>query len=88
LLNIAAAQGYYGWEKSGRMGSMQLSLDPETLQMTLSMSGDVSNVPTFNGASITSDFFGVRTGEARVPGPFADVSQPFKGRSVDPRGQR
>jgi hypothetical protein len=88
LLNIPAAQSYYGWEKNGRMGSMQLSLDPATLQMTLSMSGDVSNVQTFNAASITSDFFGAATGGARVPGPFADVSQPFKGKSVDPRGAR
>ena len=88
LLNIAAAREYHGWEKNGQMGTMQLSLAPDTLQMTLSMSGDVSKVTTFNGASITSDFFGVRTGEARVPGPFADVSQPFKSRSVDPRGVR
>jgi hypothetical protein len=65
---------------------MQLSLDPNSLQLTLSMSGDVPKVKTFNGASITSDFFGVDTGEARAPGAFADVSQPMKGKSIDPRG--
>jgi hypothetical protein len=30
LLDIAAARDYYGWEKNGRTGSMQLSLDPDT----------------------------------------------------------
>jgi len=52
------------------------------------MTGEVPKVPTFNGASITSDFFGVRTGETRVPGAFADLSQPFAARSIDPRGVR
>jgi len=88
LLNIAAARTYYGWEKNGRMGAMQLSFDPDALQLTLSMTGEVPKVPTFNGASITSDFFGVRTGETRVPGAFADLSQPFAARSIDPRGVR
>jgi parallel beta helix pectate lyase-like protein len=88
LLNIAAARDYHGWEKNGRMGSMQLSLDADTLQLTLSINGEVPKVPTFNAASITSDFFGVPTGEARVPGAFADVSQPFAARNIDPRGMR
>jgi hypothetical protein len=88
LLDIAAARDYYGWEKNGRTGSLQFSLDPDTLQMTFSMSGGVPKVPAFNGASITSDFFGVRTSETRAPGAFADLSQPFAAKSIDPRGVR
>ena len=88
LLNIPAAREYYGWEKSGQMGSMQLSLDPDSLQLTLVMNDAPATVRTFNGASITADFFGVATGEARVPGAFADLSHPLKARSIDPRSGR
>jgi hypothetical protein len=85
LLNIPAARDYYGWEKTGRTSSMQLALDPDTLQMTMSVTGEVGKVKAFNAASIAADFFGVPTGDLRVPGPFADLSQPLKARSVDPR---
>jgi hypothetical protein len=88
LLNIPAAREYYGWEKNGQTGSMRLSLDPDSLQLDLSMSGDIPKVNAFNGASITSDFFGVVAGEARVPGAFADLSHPLKARSIDPRSGR
>jgi hypothetical protein len=70
------------------MGTMQVSLDPKTLQMSLSVGSDAAAVPTFNAASITTDYFGAKTGESRVPGPFASVSQPFTARSIDPRGAR
>lgn len=40
----------------------------------------------FGAASITSDVFGVRTADVRFHGPFADVSQPFEARNIDPRG--
>lgn len=85
LLNISAARQYYGWEKNGQAGSMQLSLDPRSLQLTFSMTGDVTKVKTFNGTSITHDFFGVSAGDARMPGAFADVSQLAKLKSIDPR---
>ena len=88
LLNIAGAQEFYGWEKNGRMGTMQLSLDPKTLQMSLSIAGDLAAVPAVQAASITTDYFGTKTGESRVPGPFASVSQPFTARGIDPRGVR
>jgi Right handed beta helix region len=86
LLNIPAARDYHGWEKNGRTASMQAALDPDKLQLTLSVNGDIPKTKTFNGVSITSDFFGTRTGDARLPGAFADLSQPFKARSIDPRG--
>jgi len=64
---------------------MQLTLDPDTLQMTLSMTGEVSKVKPFNAASIATDFFGAPVGDPRIPGPFADLSRPLKAISVDPR---
>ena len=88
LLDVQAGQEYHGWEKNGRTASMQATLDPDKLQLTLSVNGDIPKTKTFNGVSITSDFFGTRTGDARLPGAFADLSQPFKDRSIDPRGVR
>jgi hypothetical protein len=88
LLDIQAGRDYHGWEKNGRTGSMQATLDPDKLVLTLSVNGDIPKIKTFNGVSITSDFFGTRTGDARLPGAFADLSQPFKDRSIDPRGVR
>ena len=88
LLNIAAARDFHGWEKNGRTAAMQASLDPDKLELTLSLNGEIPRVKTLNASSITNDFFGVPTGDARVPGAFADLSQPMKARSIDPRGVR
>jgi hypothetical protein len=88
LLDILAARDYHGWEKNGRTATIQAALDPDRLQLTLSIDGDIPKIKTFNGVSITSDFFGIRTGDERLPGAFADLSQPFKDRSIDPRGVR
>ena len=85
LLNLPAARDYYGWEKNGKTGAIQLSLDPDTLQMTLSVTGEVTKVKPFNAASIATDFFGAPVGDPRIPGPFADLSRPLKAISVDPR---
>jgi hypothetical protein len=88
LLNIPAAREYHGWEKNGRTASMQASLDPDKLQLTLSVSGEIPKVKTFNAASIATDFFGHATGDERLPGAFADLTQPFEARNIDPRGVR
>jgi hypothetical protein len=88
LLDISAARDYHGWEKNGRTATIQAALDPDKLQLTLSVDGDIPKIKTFNGVSIASDFFGIRTGDERLPGAFADLSQPFHDRSIDPRGVR
>ena len=88
LLNIPGAREFYGWEKNGRMATMAAALDPDKLLLTLSVSADIPKIKTFNGVSITNDYFGVKTGDPRLPGAFGDLSQPFKARSIDPRGVR
>ncbi len=88
LLDLQAGRDYHRWEKNGRMGSIQAMLDPEKLVLTLSADGDVPKIKTFNPVSITSDFFGTHTGDPRLPGPFADLSQPLQAKSIDPRGVR
>ncbi len=86
LLNVDAAREYHGWENNGRTASIEASLDPDKLVLTLSVDGEIPPVKTFNAVSNASDFFGTRTGETRVPGAFADLSRPFKNRNIDPRG--
>jgi hypothetical protein len=88
LLNVPGAREFYGWEKNGRTASMEASLDPDKLLLTLSVSGDIPKIKTFNAVSITNDYFGVKAGDLRLPGAFGDLSQPFKARSIDPRGVR
>ena len=88
LLDIPAGREYHGWEKNGRTANVQAALDPDKLQLTLTVDGDMPKVKTFNPVSILTDFFGSRTGDPRLPGAFADLSQPFKDRSIDPRGVR
>jgi hypothetical protein len=87
LLDIPGARDYHGWEKNGVTAAVQADLDPDKLLLTLSVGGDVPKTKTLNGVSITSDFFGTQTGDARLPGAFADFG-PFKARSIDPRGGR
>ena len=88
LLDVGAARDYHGWEKNGRAGTVQATLDPDKLVLTFSIEGDIPKVKTFNATSIMTDFFGTPTGDARVPGAFADLSQPFTAKSIDPRGVR
>lgn len=88
LLNIPAVRQFHGWEKNGQTAQIELTLDPDKLQLTLSGASGIGKVRAFSGASITDDFFGVRTGEMRIPGAFADLDQPFEARSIDPRGVR
>lgn len=87
LLNLAAARQFHGWETNGAMGTVQLSLDPDTLRLSLSVGRDVPTVAAFNAASVSSDYFGTPTGASRVPGAFADLNRPLSGVSVDPRGK-
>jgi hypothetical protein len=88
LLDVAAGREFFGWEKNGRTANMQATLDPDKLQLTFSIDAAIPKVKTFNGASITTDYFGTTAGDSRLPGAFADLSQPLKARSVDPRGVR
>jgi hypothetical protein len=67
---------------------VQATLDPDKLLLTFSVGADIPKVKTFNAVSVTNDFFGARTGDTRLPGAFGDLSQPFKDRSIDPRGAR
>jgi len=73
----------HGWDKAGAMVQFDAALDPETLELTLTPRGKLAQVPLFNG--IDTDLFGRAAGTQRVPGPFADLAEGYKGRNIDPR---
>ena len=72
-----------GWDMNGTMAQIAASLDPDTLQLTLTVKGDVKPLPQFKG--IDSDFFGKPVNGDRVAGPFADMMTHTGPLHVDPR---
>jgi len=72
-----------GWDMNGTMAQIAASLDPDTLQLTFTVKGDVKPLPQFKG--IDSDFFGKPVSGDRVAGPFADMMTLTGPLHVDPR---
>ncbi|HTO05245.1 MAG TPA: right-handed parallel beta-helix repeat-containing protein, partial [Opitutus sp.] len=81
--NLASWRDQHGWDKHGAMADITAALDPDTLQLTLSVKGDVKRLPIFNG--ITTDYYGQPVERERVPGPFADLLTNTASRNIDPR---
>jgi hypothetical protein len=82
-LDLQAWREFHGWDKDGAMAEFSGSFDPGELRLTLTLKGDLAKLPVFNG--IDTDFFGARTGAARIPGPFGELGAGFRDRRVDPR---
>ena len=81
--NLASLREEYGWEKNGVMADVDAALDPDKLQLTLTVKGDIKSAPAFK--SIDSDFYGKPVGGDRLAGPFADLLTATGSRSIDPR---
>jgi hypothetical protein len=64
------------------MAEITADLDPNKLELTLTVKGDVKPAAAFKG--IDSDFFGHTASGERMPGPFKDMSS-MGVRNVDPR---
>ncbi|HWA86473.1 MAG TPA: hypothetical protein VG710_09645, partial [Opitutus sp.] len=73
----------YGWDTHGVMADITAALDPDKLELTLTVKGDVKPLPPFKG--ITADFYGHAVAGDRVAGPFADLMTNPSARSIDPR---
>jgi hypothetical protein len=69
-LDLAAWREAHGWDKNSVVADAQIDFDPDTLQLTISMSEPFPKDPTVN--QIEVDILGKRTNGARVPGPLAD----------------
>lgn len=81
--NLISWREEHGWDKNGAMADITAELDPDKLQLTLMVKGDVRALPVFKG--ITTDFYGRPVQGNRGAGPFADMLANSGIRSVDPR---
>jgi hypothetical protein len=81
--NLESWREEYGWDKNGGLAAITATMDPDTLELTLSVKGDVKRTPVYKG--IDTDFFGHLVAGDRMPGPFADLATETGTRSIDPR---
>ena len=70
FLNLAAWREAHGWDKNSVVADAHIDFDPDTLQLTISMSEPFLKAPAVN--QIEVDILGKLTSGARVPGPLAD----------------
>ena len=77
----------HNWDMNGAMASIAATLDPDALELTISVKGDVKALPPYK--EIDTDFFGNpvnnAAGGGRVAGPFADLLTVSGARKIDPR---
>jgi hypothetical protein len=80
-LDLAAWRAH-GWDRRGAVADLDVSFDPDRLELTMKATTPLPKSPTFNG--IDDDLTGKTTGTKRPPGPLANPTA-ARGRSVDPR---
>lgn len=81
--NLESWREEYGWDKNGALATIKAVMDPDKLELTLSVDGDVKRAPAYKG--IDTDFFGRTIPGDRMPGPFAELGKEPATRSIDPR---
>ncbi len=69
-LDLPAWRAAHGWDKNGALDDVQVDVDPDRLELTISSSQPFPKVSVFN--HIDNDMLGTVTGETRAPGPLAD----------------
>jgi hypothetical protein len=80
--NLESWREQRGWDKNGAMAQITADLDPDKLELTMTVKGDVKPAAAFKG--IDSDFFGRTIRGERMPGPFRDLTSAAV-RNIDPR---
>ena len=81
--NLVSWREEHGWDKNGAMGTITALIDPDKLELDLTVKSEIKAAPAFKG--ITADFFGRPIAGDRMPGPFADILTASGKRSIDPR---
>ncbi len=82
--DLASWREQRGWDKSGTMANVTADLDPDKLELTMTVTGDVKPLPVYK--DLDSDFFGhAISGDERLPGPFTDLTTMTGARNIDPR---
>jgi len=80
-LDLAAWRAH-GWDGKGARAGLELSFDPDRLELTMYSQVPLPKVPVFHG--IDRDLTGKSTGPRRSPGPLTE-SNTVRVRRVDPR---
>jgi parallel beta-helix repeat protein len=73
----------HGWDKNGSMAEITAVLDPDKLELTMTVKGGVKRAAPYK--AIDTDFFGRPVNGERMPGPFAELGTDSAARSIDPR---
>ncbi|HUV68022.1 MAG TPA: right-handed parallel beta-helix repeat-containing protein [Terracidiphilus sp.] len=79
--NLESWREQRGWDMHGSLAQIDAVLNPDTLELTMSVKGDVKPAAPYKGMDV--NFFGKTLKGDRMPGPFGDVLT-MTG-SVDPR---
>jgi hypothetical protein len=82
-LDLAAWSEFHGWDANGQMAEMEMTLDPDKLDLMLSVKGALSRMSAYPG--VTTDFFGRKSPSTRPAGPFPDIGSGDLRKNVDPR---
>jgi len=81
--NLESWREEHGWDTNGALAAITATMDPDKLELTLSVKGEVKRMPIYKG--IDTDLFGHLVTGDRLPGPFADLGTEPATRSIDPR---
>ncbi len=81
--NLVSWREQHNWDTSGAMGQINVTLDPDKLELALEVKSDIKPLPAWK--KIDTDFFGKQVSGDRLPGPFADLLTGPATRKVDPR---
>ncbi len=82
-LDLAAWQKYFGFDKNGAYGDMDIAVDLDALKLTWSIQGPTPDVEAVR--HFQHDFLGRLTQGKRKPGPFRDLPAEKTTISIDPR---
>jgi hypothetical protein len=81
--NLKSWREEHGWDMNGAMADITAALDPDKLELTISVKGDLKPAAAYKG--IDTDFFGRVVSGDRIAGPFTDLTTEAGTRSIDPR---
>jgi parallel beta-helix repeat protein len=81
--NLKSWREEHGWDMNGAMADITAALDPDKLELTMSVKGDLKPAAAYKG--IDTDFFGRPVSGDRMAGPFADLTTETGTRRIDPR---
>jgi len=82
--NLESWRDQHGWDNTGTTAEVAATFNPDALQLSVAVKGDVKALPVYGGIDV--DFYGHPiTGTNRMPGPFADLTATTGSRAIDPR---